>query len=251
MSAAGLRHDAAGSESEEEEWGQGFHARILGVGPVRQEGEVFRGIEYTIIMDWVRAYADGKTPWDLSMVTPPLRALLREGRHLHWGLPQRARVAVPGCGRGHDLRAWSAAGMRVTGFDIVPRVVEEARALLRWNRSSGDVLCRDVLGLAQEFTGAFDLVYDYACFSSLPRYLRVSYSKEMATVLGEKGVLLHLAFPFGDEIPRNGGVLHRITLEDLEVSVGQEFELIEHFGAEESVGERVGQEQWFLWRRRG
>lgn len=201
-------------------------------------------------MDWVRAYDDGRTPWDLSQVTPPLRTLLQQGRHLHWGLPRRARVAVPGCGRGHDLRAWSAAGMRVVGFDIVPRVVEEARALLRWNRASGEVLCRDVLGLAQEFSEGFDLVYDYACFGSLPRYLRESFVLEVKTILDTEGLLLLLAFPFETGAHEGGGPPYPITLRDLEATFSEHFELVEDFAAEGSVPERVGAERWFVWRVR-
>ncbi|MCA8941224.1 MAG: methyltransferase domain-containing protein [Planctomycetes bacterium] len=201
-------------------------------------------------MDWVRAYSERRTPWDLSMVTPPLRALLRSGRHLHWGLPKRARVAVPGCGRGHDLRALSAAGMRVTGFDIVPDVVDEARALLRWNRASGKVLCRDVLGLAQEFGESFDLVYDYTCFAALPRYLRKSYALEMRTILDTGGILLQLAFPFGGPV-NGGGPPYPILLEDLAESIGPWFDLVEDFAAEGSPTGRAGAERWFVWRVRG
>ena len=200
-------------------------------------------------MDWVSAYAKGRTPWDLTMVTPPLRALLRSGRHLKWNLPASgARVAVPGCGRGHDLRAWSAAGMRVTGFDIVPAVVDEARSLLAWNRASGEVLCRDVLGLAQEFGGAFDLIYDYTCFCSLPRYLRRSYATEMATILAPGGLFVHLAFPYGVDAQFDEGPPHPFDRAELDAVLGPEFGLVEEFEAEDSVAERQGFERWFVWR---
>ena len=42
---------------------------------------------------------------------------------------EEARIAVPGCGRGHDLRAFAARGHRVVGFDLVSEAVAEARAL--------------------------------------------------------------------------------------------------------------------------
>jgi len=183
------------------------------------------------------------------MVTPPLRGLLREGRHLHWGLPRGGRVAVPGCGRGHDLRAWSAAGFRVTGFDLVPDVVAEARALLEWNRASGEVLCRDVLGLAQEFEGEFDLVYDYGCFCALPRYVRKSYGDELAAVLRPGGMFLLLAFPFAGDA-EDARTKQPVSLGDLGEAFGERFALLEEFDAVESAPDRVGRERWFLWRRR-
>lgn len=204
-------------------------------------------------MDWVHAYTAGRTPWDLAMVSPPLRTLLRENRPRSWGVPENGRVAVPGCGRGHDLRAWAAAGYDVTGFDLVPAVVREARMLLRLNRAAGEVHVRDVLGLAQEFGASFDLVYDYACFCALPRYLRESYLDEVAAILAPGGVYLLLAFPWIGDGPNawqaDGRVPHPVSEADLAAVVEGRFECIEDFDAQPSVPDRAELERWFAWRR--
>ena len=203
-------------------------------------------------MDWTQAYAEGTTPWDLAQVTPPLRALLRSGLHRGLGLPERPRVAVPGCGRGHDLRAWAEAGARVTGFDIVPDAVQEARALLCWNRVPGvSVLCRDALGFGEEFRGQFDLVYDYTCFCALTPALRGAYLREIAKVLVPDGVYLLLAFPLGGPsaaIPTRPP--HPILREELDVLLQPpEFERLTEIDATDSVPLRSGEERWFAWRR--
>ena len=74
-------------------------------------------------MDWARAYDAGLTPWDLRGAAEPLRVLAAEGYFSRLDLPQPVRVAVPGCGRGHDLKVFAELGMEVTGFDLAEDAV--------------------------------------------------------------------------------------------------------------------------------
>jgi SAM-dependent methyltransferase len=205
-------------------------------------------------MDWLRAYADHQTPWDLRQVTPPLEALLGSGRLAELGIAPGSRVAVPGCGRGHDLRAWARAGYRVTGFDIVPAAVAEARQLLAWNTRPDEeleveVLCRDVLGLGLEFAGRFDLVYDYTCFCALPVHLRPAYGREVAAIVRPGGLWLGLAFPLDPARVGSEGPPHLVRPDDLETALGAGFARLGEFPAERSVLRRQGAEHWFVRRR--
>ena len=122
--------------------------------------------------DWERLYLEGDTGWDLRGITPPLAELLAREYLGTLGLRSPARTAVPGCGRGHDLRALAVHGCQVTGFDVAPSACAEATALLRLNRVEADVHCRDVLGLVPEFAGRFDLVSEYTCVCALAPRLR-------------------------------------------------------------------------------
>jgi len=206
-------------------------------------------------MDWARRYADQSTPWDLRRVTPPLGALLASGRLGALGHGEGGHVAVPGCGRGHDLRAFAAAGYRVTGFDIVPAVVAEARELLRLNRTNdlgivAEVQCRDILGIGAEFGAAFDVVYDYTCFCALPPHLRGAYGREVAAMLRPAGIWLGLAFPLDPARTGKDGPPHLIRPEDLETAFGPAgIEAEVDFPAEGSVLARAGAERWFVRRR--
>lgn len=203
-------------------------------------------------MDWQQAYAAGETPWDLRAITPPLRALLASGVLTQLGMPASARVLVPGCGRGHDLRAWATAGHRVTGIDITPEVVAEARALLAWNRAPHvAVLCRDLLGIGGEFEGGFDVAYDYTCFCALPPHLRASYAREMAAVLEPGGLWVGLVFPMRPH-PRPDGAAgppYLVRVEDLRAAFVDRFEPVVDLDAEFSVPQRAGKERWYVWRR--
>ena len=201
-------------------------------------------------MDWTRAYDRGRTPWDLRGVTQPLRVLAADGFFSRLDLPHPTRVAVPGCGRGHDLKVFTELGMEVTGFDVVPDAAAEARKLLKLNRVSGEVLCRDVLGLSPEFDGSFDLVYDYTCFCALRPQLRGAYARTLESILRPKGLLLILAFPM---MPRREGLQgppFRVLEPDLVRTFTPGFRPVENFDASGSPARRAGYERWYLWRRR-
>lgn len=205
-------------------------------------------------MDWLRAYADHETPWDLRQITPPLAALLASGRVAELGVPPGSRVALPGCGRGHDVRAWARAGYRATGFDIVPDAIDEARALLRLNLADdeeidAEVLCRDVLGLGAEFGAAFDLVYDYTCFCAVPPHLRPTYGREIAAIVRPGGLWLGLAYPMDPGLAGADGPPHLVRGDDLEAALGDGFAAVAEFPAERSVIRRIGAERWFVRRR--
>lgn len=204
-------------------------------------------------MDWRRAYTDHDTPWDLRQPTPPLEALLRSGRLGELGVGADAVVAVPGCGRGHDVRLWARCGHPAVGFDIVPEVVAEARALLRWNGvdpALASVHCRDLLGLGVEFGGRFDLVYDYTCLCALPPHLRRAYGREMAAIVKPGGAWLGLVFPMESLRPAGEGPPFVVRAADLEDALGSGFTAVADFPAERSVPQRAGMERWFFRRRR-
>src|SRR5256885_9267446 len=72
--------------------------------------------------------------------------------------PPRGRVAVPGCGRGHDARYLATRGYAVTGFDWAPAALSAARRLAR--REGVDVAfeSRDMFTLGRDLPNAFDCV---------------------------------------------------------------------------------------------
>ena len=208
-------------------------------------------------MDWHSRWAERQTPWDLQQITPPLEHLLRERTLTDHGLRPEARIAVPGCGRGHDLRAFAARGHRGVGFDLVSEAVAEARSLLELNGveegeepGQAQVFCRDVLGLGPEQEGQFDLVYDYTCFCALPPHLRATYAGGMARILGENGLFLLLAFPMHESRTGKDGPPLLITPEHLEEAFSPHFELLSDFDPIQSAVSRLGAERWYLWRRR-
>jgi len=72
--------------------------------------------------NWESRYQTGDMPWEKGAPSPGLVDFLAA----HPALP-RGAVCVPGCGTGHDVRAWAAAGFDVTGLDLAPSAIRLAR----------------------------------------------------------------------------------------------------------------------------
>ena len=198
--------------------------------------------------DWEELYRGQDTAWDLRMVTPPLEALARSGR-LAQLVPAQGRIALPGCGRGHDVRFLASLGYDVTGFDIAPSAVAEASALLALNRATARVLLRDVLGLLPEFAGRFELVYDYTCLCALPPPLRPSYLAQVHGMLAPGGVYLALVYPMREDRAGPGRAPYLVTDAQLRALLAGGFELLDVFEPEASVARRRGAERWYVARR--
>src|SRR5437867_10216061 len=71
--------------------------------------------------DWEARYESNDMPWEKGAPSPGLVDFLAA----HPDLP-RGTVCVPGCGTGHDARAWAGAGFEAFGFDIAPSAIRLA-----------------------------------------------------------------------------------------------------------------------------
>jgi SAM-dependent methyltransferase len=58
-------------------------------------------------------------PWEKGAPSPGLVDFLASHPHL-----PGETVCVPGCGTGHDVRAWAKAGFRAYGYDVAPSAVQ-------------------------------------------------------------------------------------------------------------------------------
>lgn len=65
------------------------------------------------VTDWEQQYINGDMPWNKDAPSPGLVGFLKEHP------PEKERtVVVPGCGLGHDVKAFADAGWDATGYDI-------------------------------------------------------------------------------------------------------------------------------------
>jgi methyl halide transferase len=138
---------------------------------------------------WEDAYARGGDGWDLASPTPALADFLATTP------PPRGRVAVPGCGRGHDARLLARHGYDVTGFDFSPFAVDAARRLAARERVDARFEQRDVLTLGREYPHAFDGVWEYTCYCAIDPTRRAEYVDALAGTLRPGGWLLACFFP--------------------------------------------------------
>lgn len=133
--------------------------------------------------DWDHHWIEGDTPWDKGEAAPPLLEYLED-----WddGFVGGARILVPGCGSGHDVRALAAAGARATGLDLAPSAVEVAR---EYPTVGGEDYCQ---GNLFEWSGpaAFDAIWEHTCFCAIEPEDRPRYAEAVARLLKPGGRLI-------------------------------------------------------------
>ena len=138
---------------------------------------------------WEDLYARGADGWDMGGPALPLVDFVTTTP------PPRGRVAVPGCGRGHDARFLARHGYDVTGFDFSPAAVQAAAALARRTKTAVAFQQRDVFRLAADYTHAFDGVWEYTCYCAIDPRRRDEYVASLARIIRPGGWLLACFFP--------------------------------------------------------
>jgi SAM-dependent methyltransferase len=122
-------------------------------------------------LEWERRYEENDTPWDKGAAAPPLVHYLRNNAI-------SGRVLVPGCGRGHDVRALAMQpGAVVTGLDLSPTAIAEATRMKVETGvgASSAYVVGDFFRPAPEMIGAFDWVVEHTCFCALEPRQRTEY----------------------------------------------------------------------------
>jgi SAM-dependent methyltransferase len=138
---------------------------------------------------WEGLYASGGDGWELGQPAPPLVDFVERTP------PPRGRVAVPGCGRGHDARFLAGRGYDVVGYDFSTAAVSAARALARRDGVAVTFEQRDIFTLARDEAHGFDGVWEYTCYCAIDPARRDEYVRTMAAILRPGGWLLGCFFP--------------------------------------------------------
>src|SRR5436189_15327 len=118
--------------------------------------------------DWEARYQTNDMPWEKGEASPGLVDFLASHRNL-----SRGTVAVPGCGTGHDVHAWAAAGFDVFGYDLAPSAIRLSRerteaAGLKATFELGDFL-------ADSPAQRFDWLFEHTLFCAIDPNRRDDY----------------------------------------------------------------------------
>ena len=135
---------------------------------------------------WNPRYENRRTPWDLGGIPAAL------GRYLAAHPGGGARVLIPGCGSGHEITAFAAAGYQVNAIDFSPPAVAQARA------NVGPALAERIVEgdfFTHDFADApFDLIYERTFLCALPPDLWPRIVARTAALLKPGGVLAGIYF---------------------------------------------------------
>ncbi len=189
-------------------------------------------------MDWEAKYQAKDAYWDHGAAAPGLEDFLAAHSEL-----VRGTVLVPGCGTGHDVRAWARAGWHAVGLDIAPTAIELARE----RTAQAGLAAQFQLGdfLRDEPKTTFDWVFEHTFFCAIEPNLRDTYQQALRRWLAPGVYYLAVNYMITDD----GGPPFRVTRQELWERFSPEFELLQEWEPR-SYPHRTGRERMFWWRRK-
>lgn len=177
-------------------------------------------------------------PWEKGEPSPGLVDFLDS----HAELP-RGTVCIPGCGTGHDVRAWAKAGFSAHGFDLAPSAVTLSAAKTREAGLSAEFKLADFLHDPPPML--FDWVFEHTLFCAIQPAERDLYGEAVVRWLKPGGQYLAVNYL----IPDTEGPPFGTTKEEVTRRFSSNFELIQDW-VPRSYPNRTGLERMFWWRRK-
>src|SRR5258706_7571050 len=141
---------------------------------------------------WEERYQTKDMPWEKGEASPGLVDFLAA----HPQLP-RGTVCVPGCGTGHDVRAWAAAGFEVHGFDVAPSAIRLASEKTQAAGLTAHFRLADFLRDAPPFQ--FDWVFEHTLFCAIQPLEREDYIRSVLRWLKPGGQYLAVNYLIPDK----------------------------------------------------
>lgn len=189
---------------------------------------------------WDTRYAGGVMPWDARRVPPMLSGwVVAQAERL-----RGARVLVPGCGSGYEVRCFAEAGCEVLGIDFSDAALEAARREL--GALAYLVRKADFFGFDGD-VAPFDVMYERALLCALPRRDWAAWGRRVATLVAPGGLLAGFYF-FDDNAKGPPFGIDQGTLKALLEPgfVQLEDRLVPH---EQCLPVFAGKERWQVWKR--
>lgn len=187
---------------------------------------------------WEERYQTKDMPWEKGAPSPGLLDFLAA----HPELP-RGTVCVPGCGTGHDVRAWAKAGFQPLGLDIAPSAIRLCDEQTRAEGLSARFLMTDFL--RAEPTERFDWLFEHTLFCAIQPRARDEYVQAVLRWLKPDGQYLAVNYLIPDE----DGPPFGTTRDELWQRFSPHFELLQEW-VPRSYPNRTGLELMLWWKRK-
>lgn len=188
--------------------------------------------------DWEGRYQSGEMPWEKGEPSPGLVDFLAA----HPELP-RGTVLVPGCGMGHDVRAWASAGFVGTGMDLAPSAIRLAQERTTAAGLNAAFFSGDFLNDAPP--AQFDWVFEHTLYCAIDPARRDDYVGAVLHRLKPGGQFLAVHYMIRD----TDGPPFGCTQQELMERFSPHFEL-KHGWVPRSYPNRTGLELMLWWQRK-
>lgn len=187
--AIGCLRDCLWEESDEQ-WLLKWNS--LTMGRWRFDSAGLKG-EHPVMSEtnWEELYRSGDTRWEKGEPAPGLVDFLESEKGLTPG-----KVLVPGCGMGHDVRAWAKAGFSVTGLDLAPSAVRSAQERTASAGLQAEIRLGDFLQL--EPMAHFDWIFEHTLFCAINPERRDEYVRALLRWLKPDGQFLAVHYMLRD-----------------------------------------------------
>lgn len=193
--------------------------------------------------NWEQHYQTNDMPWEKGEASPGLVDFLAT----HPDLP-RGTVWVPGCGTGHDVRTWAAAGFQATGLDLAPSAIRLATERTLAAGLSAEFQLADFLSEPADPPVAeptVDWVFEHTLFCAIHPADRDRYVAAVRRRLPSGGHYLAVNYL----IPDTDGPPFGTTREELVARFAPHFDLLADW-VPRSYPNRTGLELMLWWRKK-
>lgn len=187
---------------------------------------------------WETRYQTTDMPWEKGGPSPGLVDFLQANPKL-----ERGTVCVPGCGTGHDVCAWAAAGFQVTGLDIAPSAIRLARARVQTAGQTAKIAQTNFL--KDPPLDRFDWVFEHTLFCAIQPAQRQAYVAAVLRWLKPTGTYLAVNYL----IPDHDGPPFGTTRQELWDRFSKDFDLVKEW-VPRSYPNRTGLELMLWWKRK-
>ena len=152
--------------------------------------------------------------------------------------PFQGRVLVPGCGRGHDVRAISTPANQIIGLDIAPSAVKRAQEFPPTGRER--YITADLFNLPPELRASFDWTVEHTCFCAIDPILRPAYAAAVAGALKPGARLLAIFYldPAVERHPPYG-----VSITELDQNFSPFFSVVREWTPPRTFGGRENRER--------
>ena len=173
-------------------------------------------------LEWQRRYEQDDTPWDKGAPAPALMEFLNQKRIL-------GRVLVPGCGRGHEVRALGTQpNISVVGLDLSAAAIAQAGQLASQSVPDTDInfIVGDFLQLPSKLKHSFDWLVEHTCFCAIDPIQRPDYVRAAASTLRVGGKIFGIFYLNPDT---ETGPPFAVSREELSGLFDSDFSLVEEW----------------------
>lgn len=189
---------------------------------------------------WENLYQAKNTPWDLGKPAPPMQTFLSSPYAM-----QPGRMAVLGCGRGHECALFATHGFEVTGIDFAPSAVSETVGRLQEAGclgTTGFLLQRNIFEL-DDYFGYYDYVLEHCMFCAIEPSRRRTYAWTVRDLLKPGGRFIALWWLLPD---RKGGPPYHVSKDEVFELFRESFSIDIAYEPKDSVAQRKSQEYFTI-----